>query len=46
MLPVASGVVTEAGVDRKFNVRIPLRDGLTLSADLTSYCQDLWIKIV
>ena len=35
MLPVASRVVTEAGVDRKFNVRIPLRDGLTLSADLT-----------
>src|SRR5215471_6785252 len=35
MLPVASRVVTEAGVDHKFNVRIPLRDGLTLSADLT-----------
>ena len=35
MRPVASGVVTGAGVDRKFNVRIPLRDGLMLSADLT-----------
>jgi uncharacterized protein len=26
--------VTDAGVDRKFNVRVPLRDGVTLSADL------------
>ena len=32
--PVASGVVAEASVDRRFNVRIPLRDGITLSADL------------
>jgi len=30
---VASGVVTETA--RRFNVRIPLRDGITLSADLT-----------
>jgi putative CocE/NonD family hydrolase len=27
--------VTDAGITRKFNVRIPLRDGITLSADLT-----------
>ena len=33
-MPVASGVVTDAGITRKFNVRIPLRDGITLSADL------------
>jgi uncharacterized protein len=26
--------VTDAGITRKFNVRIPLRDGITLSADL------------
>src|SRR5262249_1816415 len=32
--PVTSGVVIEAGVARRFNVRIPLRDGVTLSADL------------
>src|SRR5262249_57342747 len=31
---VASGVVTEAGITRRFNVRIPVRDGITLSADL------------
>ncbi len=27
--------MTEPGITRRFNVRIPLRDGLTLSADLT-----------
>ena len=27
--------MTEAGVTRRFNARIPLRDGITLSADLT-----------
>jgi uncharacterized protein len=27
--------VTEAGVTRRFNVRIPVHDGITLSADLT-----------
>ena len=32
--PVASGVVTEPGVVRRFNARIPLREGITLSADL------------
>src|SRR5215471_15984599 len=32
--PVASGVGIEAGVARRFNVRIPLSDGVTLSADL------------
>ena len=26
--------MTDAGITRKFNVRIPLRDGITLSADL------------
>ena len=31
---VASGVVIEAGVARRSNVRIPLSDGVTLSADL------------
>src|SRR5262249_2950661 len=31
---VTSGVVIEADVARRFNVRIPLRDGVTLSADL------------
>ena len=32
--PVTSGVVIEAGIARRFNVRIPLSDGITLSADL------------
>jgi len=31
---VTSGVVIEAGIARRFNVRIPLSDGITLSADL------------
>jgi uncharacterized protein len=35
VVPVASDVVSEPGVTRRFNVRIPLRDGITLSADLT-----------
>jgi predicted acyl esterase len=31
---VASPFVAEAGVVRRFNVRVPLREGITLSADL------------
>lgn len=33
-LPVLSGCVCEPEVIRRFNVRIPLREGITLSADL------------
>src|SRR6266700_182010 len=33
-LPVSSGCVSEPEVIRRFNVRIPLREGITLSADL------------
>jgi uncharacterized protein len=32
---LASEGVTEPAITRRFNVRIPLRDGITLSADLT-----------
>jgi uncharacterized protein len=31
---IASGRVPEPGVSRRFNVRIPVRDGITLSADI------------